>query len=122
MSETTALGVSAVEQALFTRRRADIRFSSTLIDRHSSIDYNPPIIAPSPSSDSTWNPATELPVLISVGISFALSLAIDASDHKIRRSALRRRGSTRRSPTHTADRPQWESRQSRRRELARIVV
>ena len=119
MSETTALGVSAVEQALFTRRRADIRFSSTLIDRHSSIDYNPPIIAPSPSSDSTWNPATELPVLISVGISFARAWQ---STRRITRSALRRRGSTRRSPTHAADRPQWVRRQCRRRELARIVV
>jgi len=68
MFETTALVVSAVEQALFTRRRAEIRFSSTLIGRHSSIDYNLPIIAPSPSSDSSWNPATELPMLISVGI------------------------------------------------------
>jgi len=80
-------GRLGVEQALFTRRRTDIRFSSTLIDRRSSIDYNPPIIAPSPSSDSTWNPATELPVLISVGISFALGVAIDASET---RCALRR--------------------------------
>ena len=39
--ETTALVVSAVEQALFTRRRADIRFSSTLIGRHSSIRLQP---------------------------------------------------------------------------------
>jgi len=110
MSETTALGVSAVEQALFTRRRADIRFSSTLIDRHSSIDYNPPIIAPSPSSDSTWNPATELPVLISVGISFALGLAIDASNHKVRLAPTR---------FYAADHPQWERRQCRRRGIWR---
>ena len=82
-------GRLGVEQALFTRRRTDIRFSSTLIDRRSSIDYNPPIIAPSPSSDSTWNPATELPVLISVGISVALGLAIDASDHKVRLAPTR---------------------------------
>jgi len=120
MSETTALGVSAVEQALFTRRRADIRFSSTLIDRHSSIDYNPPIIAPSPSSDSTWNPATELPVLISVGISFALGLAIDASDHKVRLAPTRFHSPLAnpcRRPTSMGAR-----RQCRRRELARIVV
>ena len=120
MFETTALVVSAVEQALFTRRRAEIRFSSTLIGRHSSIDCNPPIIAPSPSSDSSWNPATELPVLISVGISFALGLAIDASDHKVRLAPTRFHSPLAnpcRRPSSMGAPPMSEA-----RELARIVV
>ena len=94
--------------------------TAILIGRHSSIDYNPPIIAPSPNSDSSWNPwRRELPVLISVGISLAQGLAIDGSDHKVRLASTRFHSPLAnpcRRPSSMGAPPMSEA-----RELARIV-
>jgi hypothetical protein len=120
MFETTALVVSAVEQALFTRRRAEIRFSSTLIGRHSSIGYHRPSSHPPRAAIRAGTLRRRLPVLISVGISFALGLAIDASNHKVRLAPTRFHSPLAnlfRRPSSMGAPPMSEA-----RDLARIVV